>query len=171
MSICVLDIWLIDLFIDWLIAFRRFRVLERGSRDGYSTAVVEFLFDLVPEGESLVGRFFSFIFYNSYLTRAGNYWILKIPFAVSLHFSFSTRVRLHCGLSNKDQINLQINKRCRCSIELPSSSNSKTAWREPVCLCVCFHLFVFTCCDLARLHLLHKTCWVGSGFFLPVGVG
>ena len=35
---------------------RRFRVLERGSKDGYATANVEFLQDVVPEGEDLVGQ-------------------------------------------------------------------------------------------------------------------
>ena len=79
-------------------------MLERGSRDGYSTAVVEFLFDLVPEGESLVGRFFSFIFKNSYLTRAGNYWILRLT-------------------KDLDEAMISIST----ISEVPSSSNSKTA--------------------------------------------
>jgi len=33
---------------------RRFRVLSRSSKDGYQTAEVEFLHDLVPEGQSLL---------------------------------------------------------------------------------------------------------------------
>jgi len=33
---------------------RRFKVLDRDSKDGYATAVVEFLHDVVPEGQELV---------------------------------------------------------------------------------------------------------------------
>jgi len=35
---------------------RRFKVLDRDTKDGYSTASVEFLHDVVPEGQELVGR-------------------------------------------------------------------------------------------------------------------
>lgn len=35
------------------IGSRRFRVIERGSRDGYNTAVVEFLKDEIPTGQNL----------------------------------------------------------------------------------------------------------------------
>ena len=35
---------------------RRFKVLDRDSKDGYATAVVEFLHDVVPEGQELVGK-------------------------------------------------------------------------------------------------------------------
>ena len=38
--------------------FRRFHVIERGTRDGYNTAVVEFLKDDTIEGEELTGRIF-----------------------------------------------------------------------------------------------------------------
>ena len=34
---------------------KRFRVLSRGQRDGYSTARVEFLSDVQPEGQELEG--------------------------------------------------------------------------------------------------------------------
>jgi len=33
---------------------RRFKVVERGTKDGYATATVEFLHDVVPEGQELV---------------------------------------------------------------------------------------------------------------------
>jgi Lon protease-like protein len=36
--------------------FRRFRVVERGTKDGYNTAVVEFLKDEIPSGQELEGR-------------------------------------------------------------------------------------------------------------------
>lgn len=35
---------------------RRFRVLDRGMRDGYHTAKVEFLDETVVEGEQTAGR-------------------------------------------------------------------------------------------------------------------
>merc|ERR1712242_548780 len=35
------------------IGARRFKVLERGSKDGYHTATVEYLHDVPPEGEEL----------------------------------------------------------------------------------------------------------------------
>jgi len=34
---------------------RRFKVVERGTKDGYATATVEFLHDVVPQGQELVG--------------------------------------------------------------------------------------------------------------------
>jgi len=37
--------------------FRRFRVVERGTKDGYNTAVVEFLSDQIPEGTQLDGTY------------------------------------------------------------------------------------------------------------------
>merc|ERR1712173_380166 len=33
---------------------RRFKVVERGTKDGYATATVEFLHDVVPQGQELV---------------------------------------------------------------------------------------------------------------------
>ena len=33
---------------------RRFKVVERGTKDGYATATVEFLNDIVPEGQELL---------------------------------------------------------------------------------------------------------------------
>ena len=39
--------------------FRRFHVIERGTRDGYNTAIVEFLKDDVMQGEELAGIRFS----------------------------------------------------------------------------------------------------------------
>ena len=35
---------------------RRFKVLDRGTKDGYHTASVEFLHDVVPEGQELLGK-------------------------------------------------------------------------------------------------------------------
>ena len=46
---------------------RRFKVLDRGTKDGYHTASVEFLHDVVPEGQELLGRIhiiFLNIFYH-----------------------------------------------------------------------------------------------------------
>ena len=45
---------------------RRFKVVERGTKDGYSTATVEFLHDVVPEGQELVGMYLVFIVQGCY---------------------------------------------------------------------------------------------------------
>ena len=44
---------------------RRFRVTERGTKDGYNTAVVEFLTDEVPTGQDLEGTG-SYLCYGTY---------------------------------------------------------------------------------------------------------
>ena len=41
------------------IGAKRFKVLERGSKDGYHTATVEYLHDLPPEGEELSSKYWS----------------------------------------------------------------------------------------------------------------
>lgn len=46
---------------------RRFRVIERGTRDGYNTAKVEFLTDQKPEGVQLTGVNSTFLVYYIYL--------------------------------------------------------------------------------------------------------
>ena len=36
---------------------RRFKVLERGTKDGYATAKVEFVHDVIPNGQELQGKY------------------------------------------------------------------------------------------------------------------
>ena len=59
---CILEIREVQYFPDGrslvdCIGGKRFRVLSRGQRDGYSTARVEFLSDIQPEGQELEGVF------------------------------------------------------------------------------------------------------------------